>query len=455
MKYGVTAKQERMFVEHVARILKYYSFSYDERISKRGIASMAESYADILSGTSKEYYYKFERLAYISQVKSKTIHKNESPIVSVVIPVHNSSRYLSECLASICHQTLENIEIICVNNGSTDNSQKILEYYAKRDTRIILMEQEETISAGGPRNTGIKTAIGKYVYLMDSDDYIEANALEVLVNIAEDKQSDLIYFFYKQVEDKINRVLARPRFYSFLRFFPKEKIFKLENEYYKFFIQYPFPWGKLISRQLIVENNLYFDSDVRCFEDNPHNLKILLSAQNPYVCNEKLYYLRMHQESSTHHVNPAIAGMTDAVRRMNEIYIAKGEYEKFQRYYVPYKIHILGWAWTMVPEELRKEYFNEVSQLFTEGDKKYFVNDEIWSFFEIPSRNSINLIMDMLSMSYEVYMECRYSVQRPEIHIELQPWERISKAHLFAIKICEKFHLIKFAIKIKALLVKV
>ena len=104
--------------------------------------------------------------------------KNNNEIaVSVILPVYNVERFLSQCLDSLIQQTLRNIEIICVDDGSTDRSVEILENYAKRDKRIRIVHQPNA-GAGAARNSGMKIARGKYLSFLDSDDFYELEMLE-------------------------------------------------------------------------------------------------------------------------------------------------------------------------------------------------------------------------------------------------------------------------------------
>ncbi|MBE6501043.1 MAG: glycosyltransferase [Methanobrevibacter thaueri] len=123
--------------------------------------------------------------------------------VSVVIPVYNVEKYLKECLDSVCNQTLENIEIICVNDGSTDSSLDILNDYAERDGRIKIISQSNR-GLGASRNTGLREASGKYVYFLDSDDYIDLTCLEKLVSNADSNDSDVVLFKFQNVDDHKN-----------------------------------------------------------------------------------------------------------------------------------------------------------------------------------------------------------------------------------------------------------
>ena len=330
--------------------------------------------------------------------------KEASPLVSVIMPVYNAEEYLAACINSICGQTLTSLELICVNNGSTDDSQKILEYFAKRDSRIKLHYQEEA-NQRAARNWGYDHAKGKYLYLIDSDDYLDTNALELLVEAAERKKADVLYFFFREVRDCFEESLPRPRWFSYRRFFPKEKIFKMQESLYKFFIQYPFPWAKLIRRDLVLEKKLYFDLDCSNFDDNPHNLRVLFSASNVFVYNEQFYNFRIHNASMTQSKNPRILGMIDAVRIMNQIYQDFNCYDLYAKWYVPYKVHLIAWAWGLVPKELRETFYNHVKDLFYPEDDLSVENDNVWSYYEMPNQTCYELVKRMLSQTYEEFLK--------------------------------------------------
>lgn len=133
------------------------------------------------------------------------------PKVSVIIPIYNVEKYLEEALESVINQTLKEIEIILINDGSSDNSLKIVKKYAERDIRIKIFSQvNQGLSIA--RNKGIEIAKGKYIYFMDSDDYIELNTLEKCYILCEKYNLELVYFearsfldgnFYKKINNEV------------------------------------------------------------------------------------------------------------------------------------------------------------------------------------------------------------------------------------------------------------
>lgn len=104
------------------------------------------------------------------------------PKVSVIIPVYNTEKYLKKCLDSVCNQTLQDIEIICINDCSQDNCLEILKAYALSDTRVRIIDFKENRGAGAARNAGIEAAQGEYIGFVDSDDFIDLDFYEKLYN---------------------------------------------------------------------------------------------------------------------------------------------------------------------------------------------------------------------------------------------------------------------------------
>ena len=130
---------------------------------------------------------------------------SEKATVSVIIPVYNSAPWLSECLNSVCSQTLKGTEIICVNDGSTDNSLEILEAYQRQDNRIRIIRQKNS-GLSMTRNAGIQVATGKYLYFLDSDDYIDTNALEILAKRMDEDDLQLVFFNTVAFGDDIDNI---------------------------------------------------------------------------------------------------------------------------------------------------------------------------------------------------------------------------------------------------------
>ena len=129
------------------------------------------------------------------------------PKVSVIIPIYNAEKYLIECINSVTTQSLKDIEIICINDGSSDDSQLIIEAFCEIDRRVYFFNQKNK-GAGAARNRGIEFANGEYVYFMDADDYLEKNTLEETYNLAVEKEVDFLMFkisnFYDDTKERFS-----------------------------------------------------------------------------------------------------------------------------------------------------------------------------------------------------------------------------------------------------------
>ena len=119
-------------------------------------------------------------------------------LISVIVPVYNVEKYIRECLDSIVNQTYKNLQIILVDDGSTDNSGKICDEFAKKDSRITVVHQENQ-GAGAAKNTGLELIEGEYFSIIDSDDYIDLSMYEKMVSLMKQYDSDIVQCLFKQV----------------------------------------------------------------------------------------------------------------------------------------------------------------------------------------------------------------------------------------------------------------
>ncbi len=223
--------------------------------------------------------------------------------VSVVVPVYNSKRYLRECLDSIAKQTQKDIEVICVDDGSTDGSPDILKKFAKKDARFKVVRQKNQ----GPsvaRNTGIALAKGEYLYFVDSDDWLEHDALERLVSLADSKQLDHIVFSAEAFCDKDYENGARPNTFGIPKAYaiPEKLALKpmsgvdlayllLENQSY-----YAVVWAHFLRLAVVRRSALSFPSGL-LHEDEYFTPISLVVSEHAVALSDMLYHRRMRRDS--------------------------------------------------------------------------------------------------------------------------------------------------------------
>lgn len=221
--------------------------------------------------------------------------------ISVIIPIYNVEKYLTECLDSVLNQTFKDFEIICVNDGSTDGSSDIINDYSQKYENITVINKENE-GSGLARNTGLKHANGNYVFFMDSDDYLAENALEKLYENITSNKSDMVFFKKAIADDKGNINFKKPGF-------PLEKIIKDKDftnytftykEIKKHVLNSSFaPWHKLHDKSFLDEHEdiVFFKG---AYEDVLFHIKTMLMAEKISYVNEFLYYYRDNSESVTH-----------------------------------------------------------------------------------------------------------------------------------------------------------
>lgn len=221
--------------------------------------------------------------------------------ISVIIPVYNVEQYLKECLDSVINQTLKDIEIICVDDCSTDNSYKILEEYAKKDDRIIVLQNEKNSGAGTSRNKGINTSKGEYIGFIDSDDYISKDYFESLYNTAKKFNSD--------ITNNINIYLDTNSKISY-HYYNLNRISKLDIEYEaeakikninilsKNIITYHV-WNKIFKKEFLNKKKLLFiENKTGSSEDADFIMKIVINNPKMSFNNFGKYYYRKRSNSS-------------------------------------------------------------------------------------------------------------------------------------------------------------
>ena len=201
-------------------------------------------------------------------------------LISVIVPVYNVEKYLNRCIDSILNQTFKQIEIILVDDGSTDNSPIICDEYCDRYKNIKVIHKENNRVAAA-RNDGIKIATGKYIALVDSDDWIEPNMLEEMYNKAEEFHTDMTMCDLKKVGVESEYTVSQPiREGYYDRNMIETELFPclimFEN------IEFPPTISNctcLFRRKFIIEHNLFYDENIHYCEDSIFGSKAMYNAK--------------------------------------------------------------------------------------------------------------------------------------------------------------------------------
>lgn len=222
--------------------------------------------------------------------------------VSVVIPVYNVEKYLRECLDSVCNQTLQELEIICVDDGSTDSSGKILDEYAAKDERIRVIHKENE-GYGKTMNRGMQLASAEYIGIVESDDFIEKNMYEHLYKLMEEQQVDVIkadyYDFYQGCNGYIkqyNRVITDESKWELY----DRPISVREQEEAMLFQKYT--WSGLYRTEFLRKQNiLHNETPGASYQDNGFWFQTMVKADKVYFANHAFYNYRVDNPNSSVH----------------------------------------------------------------------------------------------------------------------------------------------------------
>ena len=222
--------------------------------------------------------------------------KRDQPAVSLLVPVYNVEKYLSRCLESARDQTLENIEVICINDGSTDRSPEIIREFVEADARFRSVDKENS-GYGASMNMGLRAARGKYVGILESDDFIEPQFLEILFNTAEKNKAEVVksnFFFYWSSPKEKNELfeLVTPSMAN--------RLVSPQEEQDIFYLK-PSIWSAIYRRDFLLENSIDFlETPGASYQDAGFNFKVWASAVRVVYLHEAyLHYRTMRARRST------------------------------------------------------------------------------------------------------------------------------------------------------------
>lgn len=220
-----------------------------------------------------------------------------NPLVSIIVPVYNTENYLRECINSLCGQTYSNLQIILVNDGSTDGCGKICDFYMKKDSRIQVIHQENR-GVSSARNVGLDVAQGKYIYFVDSDDRVLENMVEETVGAMEEGY-DLCVWAHLIEEESNTYYWGRHK--STIFHFPTLR--KKRRFLCRWILPVRFCWSaccQAFRRDIINCNELRFVTGQKIYEDMDFFFRYAACCQNLHYISKSFYVYRQHADSTFH-----------------------------------------------------------------------------------------------------------------------------------------------------------
>lgn len=306
--------------------------------------------------------------------------------ISVIIPVFNCNEYLDTCINSVLIQTFQDYEIICVDDKSTDNSLLILKKYAKKDNRIKILTNDKNKGPGYSRNYALDNAKGKYIFFLDSDDWIDNKTLEVLYNQCEKDNLDLIMskniVYYDNEND-----FGYEHYYdmNFMNEYHK-KVFNHWDLSPNNIFHIPVgPCNKLYNKSFLDKNHIRFPNENLIQEDNPFFFKVITLAKRISILNMYLYNRRRRPKS--------IMSTLNDDKLFGRIYIAELLVKYFLRdpsLYNHYKKNLFNLIsnqftnepYNMIRDEFKEEMINSISDLYMKFFNEYGLKEDIIKYVD-------------------------------------------------------------------------
>lgn len=243
------------------------------------------------------------------------VEKMKRIFVSVLVPVYNVEDYLSECLDSLVGQTMKNIEIICINDGSTDGSLRILKEYAKKDNRLRIINKKNT-GYGDSMNIGLKEAVGEYVGIVEPDDFVDLNTFEEMYKIANERSLDVVKCNFYEYSTVKKHDIGKSNM-----FLPEEigKVIDPKDHRNVFYMQ-PSIWSAIYRRDFLRDNDIWFlPSPGASYQDAGFSFKVWASAKRVFLMNKVFLHYRQDNPNSS-------------VKSSGKINAVKEEYDEVERF---------------------------------------------------------------------------------------------------------------------------
>ena len=296
------------------------------------------------------------------------------PKFSIIIPVYNVEEYLEECLESIVNQSFKDFEVICVNDGSTDNSLEILQKYAENDERFKVLNQENQ-GQGIARNNALNIANGEYILFVDPDDFIELNMLEVLNERLDVQNVDVAFFDYQifgeNTKTKIVRFMDEMKNTLNLNIndnfiFNWQELVKDNFRYTAMMV-----WNKVYSNKFLKENHIQFAPNKHA-EDHIFSISATLLANKISYIKKTLYYYRKRSDSSVNKVSENNFCIFENIAIVADFLKQNNLYKKYEHDFRNYIVNLCVYHCNKIPTALLSTYIKKTKQLLSHKEFSTF-----------------------------------------------------------------------------------
>lgn len=296
------------------------------------------------------------------------------PKVSVIVPAYNAEKYLDQCIQSLINQTLNEIEIICVNDGSTDRTEEMLQWYKNKDNRITVISKKNT-GYGHSMNIGIERAKGEFIAILESDDFAKTCMLENLYNEAKSNDVEVVkanFVAYQrnwEVPEEFLEILKECDYYKVVNPVKQQDIFYVQSSI----------WSAIYKRQFLLDNNIKFvETPGASFQDTSFAFKVWAKAKRVYFVKEAYVYYRMNNTESSS-LSP------------DKVFCVCDEYEEIERFlemnsdlklmtpFLITKFRIYMWNYRRMANKYKFAFVAKMFEEFASAREKQLLRKEGWT----------------------------------------------------------------------------
>lgn len=297
-------------------------------------------------------------------------------MLSVILPVYNVEEYLGECLDSIIGQSFADIEVVCVNDGSTDKSEKIIKDYLLKDNRIKLINQPNK-GAASARNTGIEAANGDYILILDSDDYLEENALQEMYNRSKSSDLDILIAYSYDLDNKTGEKTL-PAYHLKKQYLPSKKVFNYKDfPDYVFNFSVGWAWDKLYKKSFIEKYNLRFPN-LQNTEDAYFVFMSLVLADRISVIEDALITHRVNNQTQlSQSREKGLFCFAEAIEDIKKELEERNLYQYVKKSYINWVMEHTVWQYRTAKNQISQEKI------------RHKLIDEIYPMFEIKDKEEV------------------------------------------------------------------
>lgn len=338
------------------------------------------------------------------------IHNMQTPKISILIPIFNVEKYLEECLDSVVGQSLKDIEIICINDGSTDKSLSIIKRYASQDPRIVTVNKKNS-GYGDSMNRGLAKARGEYIGIVESDDFIENDMFEKLYNLAVRHDAEVVksnFFYYytdltstsPQWDEKIGAVYNKERrsavtqHNTLCKLVNSNEVGRVVNpmEERTIFYQRPAIWSAIYKRSFLNDNDIRFlPTPGASYQDTSFGFKVWASARRAVFTEDAFLHYRQDNEASSVNSPGKVFCVADEYHEIEAFLDKKGLTEELGPMAQATKYGAYIWNFKRLSDELDADFLKLFSKEYKQADRAGILD---YGYFDSNMRRDLEEIIN-------------------------------------------------------------